>query len=191
MRKVAKAARLKPVTVPTGVAPDPGYRPSARTAEFVRWRDLTCHWPGCDKPVANSDVDHTVPHPLGPTHPSNTKAYCRTHHLIKTFGRWLTVKCPDGTIVLTAPTGHTYTTEPHGAAMFPALAQPTGELDFPANLDVGDTDRSAMMPRRKQTREQDRRDRINAERRERTDLIAEEHRQRRAWLAATYEPPPF
>ena len=51
-------------------------------------------------------------------------------------------------------------------------------------------DRS-MMPRRKQTREQDRRDRINAERRERTELIAEEERQRQAWLAANYEPPPF
>ncbi|HXO81959.1 MAG TPA: hypothetical protein VN856_18970, partial [Mycobacterium sp.] len=34
-----------------------------------------------------------------------------------------------------------------------------------------DTDRSAMMPRRKQTREQAHRDRINAERRERTELI--------------------
>jgi hypothetical protein len=54
-----------------------------------------------------------------------------------------------------------------------------------------DTDRSVMMPRRKQTREQDRRDLINAERRERTELIAEEERQRQAWLAANYEPPPF
>ena len=48
-----------------------------------------------------------------------------------------------------------------------------------------------MMPRRKQTRAQDRHDRINAERRERTELIAEEERQRQAWLAANYQPPPF
>ena len=40
-----------------------------------------------------------------------------------------------------------------------------------------------MMPRRKQTREHDRRDRINAERRERTELIAEEERQHQAWLS--------
>jgi len=98
---------------------------------------------------------------------------------------------PGGTIILTAPTGHTYTTEPHGASMFPTLAQPTGELEIQPALDPPDTDRSAMMPRRKQTREQDRRDRINAERRERTELIAEEERQRQAWLAANYEPPPF
>jgi len=45
------------------------------------------------------------------------------------------------------------------------------------------------VPRRKQTRERNRRDRINAERRERTELIAEEQRQRQAWLAAKYEPP--
>ena len=75
-----------------------------------------------------------------------------------------------------------YTTEPHGASMFPALRQPTGELDIPPHMVSPDTDRSAMMPRRKQTREQDRRDRINAERRERTELIAEEERQRQAWL---------
>jgi hypothetical protein len=93
--------------------------------------------------------------------------------------------------VFTAPTGHTYTTEPLGGMLFPALAQPTGELDLPPKLDVPETDRSAMMPRRKQTREQDRCDRINAERRERTELIAEEERQRQAWLAANYEPPPF
>jgi hypothetical protein len=50
---------------------------------------------------------------------------------------------------------------------------------------------ATMMPRRRQTREQDGRDRINQERRERTELIAEEERQRQAWLAANYEPPPF
>ena len=61
--------------------------------------------------------------------------------------------------MLTTPTGHTYITEPHGASMFPALAQPTGELEIQPALDPPDTDRSAMMPRRKQTREQDRRDR--------------------------------
>jgi hypothetical protein len=195
VREVATSATLKPVTVPTGAAPDPGHRPTAKSAEFVRWRDLTCRWPGCDKPVEKSDIDHTVPWPYGPTHPSNTKPYCRTHHLIKTFcggpGGWTDQQLSDGTIILTAPTGHIYTTEPHGAAMFPALGQSTGELDIPPALQVPETDRSVMMPRRKQTRDQDRRDRINAERRERTELIAEEERQRQAWLAANYEPPPF
>jgi Domain of unknown function (DUF222) len=192
VRELAATATLKPLTVPTGAAPDPGYRPTATTAQFIRWRDLTCRWPGSDRPAEKSDIDHTVPWPVGPTHPSNTKPYCRTHHLIKSFcGGWTDRQLPDGTIILTAPTGHTYTTEPHGAAMFPALGQSTGELDIPPHVVAPDTDRSVMMPRRKQTRDQDRRDRINAERRERTELIAEEERQRQAWLAATYQPPPL
>jgi hypothetical protein len=192
VRELAATATVQPVTVPTSVEPDPGYRPSATTMQFVRWRDLTCRWPGCDKPAVACDVDHTVPYPAGPTHPSNNKPYCRTHHLIKTFcGGWSDRQLPDGTIVLTAPTGHVYRTEPHGAAMFPALAQPTGELDIPQSVQAPDADRSVMMPRRKQTRDQDRRDRITAERRQRHELIAEEDRQRRAWLTTTYEPPPF
>jgi len=193
VRELAETATLTPVTVPTQT--QPGYRPSATLVEFLRWRDLTCRWPGCDKPARTSDIDHTVPHPVGPTHPSNTKPYCRTHHLIKTFGTgptgWTDHQLPDGTIVLHAPTGHVYTTEPHGGAMFPALAQPTGELDLPPHVVAPNTGRSAMMPRRKQSRDQDRRDRINAERRQRSELNAEEERQRRAWLAANFEPPPF
>ena len=193
VRELAATAELKPVVMPSAT-PDPGYRPSARTLEFIRWRDLTCRWPGCDRPVARCDVDHTVPYPAGVTHASDLKHYCRTHHLIKTFyggpGGWADQQMPDGTIILTAPTGHTYTTEPHGAAMFPTLAQSTGELPVPTR-DEPSPYRDVMMPRRKQTREQDRRDRINAERRQRTELIAEQERQHQAWLAATYEPPPF
>ena len=188
-------ATLKPLTVPAAtVTADPGYRPTAATKEFLRWRDMTCRWPGCDKPVEKSDVDHTVPYPFGPTHPSNTKHYCRMHHLIKTFhtGRgWSDRQLPDGTLVLTAPTGHLYTSAAHGAALFPALGTPTGALDIPRYPEPSEAARWAKMPRRKQTREQNRRDRINAERRERTELIAEEQRQRQAWLAANYQPPPF
>jgi hypothetical protein len=142
--------------------------------------------------VHKCDLDHTVPYPAGLTHASDLKHYCRIHHLIKTFHPgWIEQQLPDGTIILTAPTGHVYATEAHGAAMFPALATSTGELAIPPALDSPGTDRSVMMPRRKQTREQDRRDRINAERRERTELIAEEERERQAWLAANYQPPPF
>ncbi|MGO4446108.1 DUF222 domain-containing protein [Mycobacterium sp. 2YAF39] len=189
VREVAKTATLTPLIVPTGVAPGPGYQPTAKTKEFIGWRDLTCRWMGCDRPVERCDIDHTVPYPLGPTHPSNNKPYCRIHHLLKTFCGWSDRQSPDGTITLTSPTGHTYTTKAHGAAMFPALATSTGDLDLPDQTPA--TDRTAMMPRRRHTRAQDRRDRINAERRERTELIAEEERQRQAWLAANYQPPPF
>ena len=87
VREVAKSATLKPLEVPVEVAPDPGYRPRAKTLEFIRWRDLTCRWPGFDRPVDKSDIDHTVPWPYGPTHPSNNKPYCRTHRMHAAYGR--------------------------------------------------------------------------------------------------------
>ena len=70
------------------------------------------------------------------------------------------------------------------------MAQPTGDL-VEVVVDEESGNRGVMMPTRKQTRDRDRRDRIAKERRERTELIAEEARKRRAWLAANYEPPPF
>ncbi|MGE2719885.1 HNH endonuclease signature motif containing protein [Mycolicibacterium celeriflavum] len=194
VREAAKNAQLKPLITPDTNA-DNGYRPSVALREFLQWRDLTCRWPGCDKPVQRCDVDHTVPWPQGPTHPSNTKHYCRTHHLIKTFfggpQGWTDRQLSDGTIELIAPTGHVWRTEPHGASMFPALGQPMNEFEVPAEISPESGDRVLMMPRRKQSREDDRRDRIKAERRQRAELIAEEERQRQAWLAANYQPPPF
>jgi hypothetical protein len=194
VRRIATTATHKPLTVPAGHT-EPGYRPSAGLSQFVAWRDLTCRFPGCDAPAAVCDIDHTAPYPGGPTHPSNTKLYCRTHHLLKTFftgpNGWSERQLPDGTVIWTAPTGHIYRTEPHGGALFPALATPTGALHPAPKADHTDTNRTAMMPTRRQTRDQDRRDRIAKERRQRAELITEQQRQRQAWLAANYEPPPF
>ncbi|WP_214631560.1 HNH endonuclease signature motif containing protein, partial [Mycobacterium tuberculosis] len=36
----------------------------------------------------------------GPTHASNLKCYCRTHHLVKTFWGWRDQQLPDGTLIL-------------------------------------------------------------------------------------------
>uniref|UniRef100_UPI0023612ED8 HNH endonuclease signature motif containing protein n=1 Tax=Mycolicibacterium septicum TaxID=98668 RepID=UPI0023612ED8 len=86
VRDLAAAAKLKPLPIPTteptepSDPAEPGYRPSVALSEFIRWRDLTCRFPGCDAPAARCDIDHTMPYPLGPTHPSNTKLYCRAHH---------------------------------------------------------------------------------------------------------------
>ena len=165
VREMTSTAKLKPLARP-GDDPEPGYRPSVALAEFIRWRDLTCRWPGCDATVC--DIDHTVPYPKGPTHPSNCKLYCRTHHLLKTFycgpGGWTEQQSPDGTVTLIAPTGHRYTTTPGGADLFPALSTPTGSIDLPAATGPYEDNRGMAMPTRQQSREQDRRDRIERER---------------------------
>ncbi len=171
---------------------EPRYRPSAGLSEFIQWRDLTCRFPGCDAPAQRCDIDHSVPYPIGPTHPSNTKLYCRAHHLLKTFSAgWTDRQLPDGTIEFTAPTGHTYITEPHGAAMFPTLAQPTGNLHQP-EPETPSPNRGARMPTRRKTREQDRQNRITEERCLRAELNnnLEHERQFQAWIAEHYEPPP-
>ncbi|OBB32676.1 hypothetical protein A5792_13210 [Mycolicibacterium peregrinum] len=214
VRDLATHAKTKPLVVPaasgthsdkaadtaesgdTSERSEPGYRPSVALTEFIRWRDLTCRFPGCDAPVERCDIDHTTPWPAGPTHPSNTKLYCRAHHLVKTFcPGWSDRQLPDGTVEFTAPTGHTYTTEPHGAGMFPTLGQPTGELNLPEPQPPSPDphpNRSAMMPKRSRTREQDRQDRIAEERLLRAELNndLDVERQYHAWLAEEYGPPP-
>ncbi len=85
MPDLASRAKLRPVAGGAQLRAEPHYRPSAALADFIRCRDLTCRFPGCDRPAEVSDIDHTVPYPIGPTHPSNLKLLCRAHHLVKTF----------------------------------------------------------------------------------------------------------
>lgn len=74
--------------------------------------------------------------------------------------------------------------------MFPTLGQPTGALEIPTDVASDNVERFVMLPRRKQASEDDLRDRIKAERRQRR-VDAEGGRQRQAWLAANDEPTPF
>lgn len=130
--------------------------------------------------------------PCRATHPSNLKLYCRAHHLLKTFytgqGGFSDGQLPDGTVVLTTPTGHIYTTEPHGASLFPTLATPTGAAPL-TPVDVSDADRGHTMPLRERTRDEDRQTRITDERQRRIQLNAE--RDYQAWLDDRAHPPPF
>ncbi|MGA5540544.1 HNH endonuclease signature motif containing protein [Mycobacterium sp. NPDC051198] len=218
VRDLAASGKIKPVVIPAGnaleptepadeenagtetepaepaAAGEPQYRPSVALSEFIHWRDLTCRFPGCDAPVERCDIDHTAPWPTGPTHPSNTKLFCRAHHLVKTFcPGWTDRQRPDGTIEFTTPTGHTHITEPHGAGLFPTLGRPTGDLNLPEpQPQAPHPGRAAKMPKRSRTREQDRQDRIAEERRLRAELnndLATE-RDYQAWLAEEYGPPP-
>ena len=173
VRGIAATAKLKPLTLPTE-GPQSGYRPPTAVAEFIRWRDLTCRWPGCDASVC--DADHTVPYPVGPTHPSNLKLYCRLHHLVKTFycgpGGWTEHQSADGTVTFTAPTGHRYTTQPAGALLYPALSTPTGTPALSVGNGPPAANRGCAMPTRKRSRDEDRRARIDRQRGVRAELNA-------------------
>jgi hypothetical protein len=153
---IHNGAVIKPIPIP-GAEPEPRYRPSEALAAFVRLRDLFCRFPGCTVSAERCDIDHVRPWPYGPTHASNLSCKCRGHHLMKTFyigpGGWSDEQRPDGTVIWTAPSGRTYTTQPGSRLFFPdwdvttaALPPPTGP---PPPLEPG---RGLQMPRRKQTR---------------------------------------
>jgi hypothetical protein len=96
----------------------------------------------------------------------------------------------------TIPTGRTYTTKLGGSLFFPILATPTGEAAIRKLTTEPGQGRGLMMPRRKKTRQQERHDRVTAERR-----INEQRLRRQRWLfeelekhrqsMAADEPPPF
>ncbi|WAC93713.1 HNH endonuclease signature motif containing protein [Mycobacterium sp. Aquia_213] len=179
---IRNGAKVRPVRHPGNDKPaEPGYRPSAALDAFVRCRDLTCRFPNCDRPAEICDIDHTIPYPFGPTHPSNLKCLCRKHHLLKTFWTaWRDEQRPDGTVVWTSPSGHTYTTRAGSRLLFPTLCTSTGELPTAPRVDHPRATHGVMMPRRRHTREQDRIYRINAERALNAAHVAERN-----------QPPPF
>ena len=130
--ELAKSAKLVALVHPGDAPPEPGYRPSKGLADFVRARDLTCRWPGCDVPAVHCQLDHTIPHANGgPTHAGNIKCYCPTHHLLKTFWGWQEKQLPDGTLILTSPAGQTYVTTPGSALLFPSLCHAVGGMPAP------------------------------------------------------------
>lgn len=108
-----------------------------------------------------------------------------THHLIKTFWGgpegWRDRQLPDGTVIWTSPTGHTYITYPGSRDLFPQLCRPTATLwhgDPPAP-EPGQG-RETKMPRRRHTRAHNHTRHITAQRR-----LNQQHG------ARPHEPPPF
>jgi len=135
VRELAETAAIQPIEQPeaTGVQAL-RYQPSAALARWIRFRDLTCRFPGCDRRATFCDLDHTMPfnhdNPLegGWTVPWDLACYCREHHRLKTFHAgpegWRDRQLADGTIVWISPTGRIYRTDPSGADLFDDLRPP-------------------------------------------------------------------
>jgi hypothetical protein len=178
---IAAGAKVRPMgEIPTGA--QAGYRATTALDEFIRMRDLTCRFPNCDVPAHSCDIDHRLPWPIGPTHPSNLRALCRKHHLLRTFQGgahgWRDVQLPDGTLVWTSPTGHIYTTIPGSRLWFPSwdtTTPPVTDQPIPEH-----PDRGFAMPRRRRTRVDDRARRIRCQRALNDVRVSERNR-----------PPPF
>jgi hypothetical protein len=179
-------ARVRPLPEAADLGAEPGYRPSTKLARFVRNRDQTCTFPGCNRPAERCDLDHSTPYgPGGLTHPGNIKALCRKHHLLKTFWTgptgWTDHQLSDGTIVWISPTGHRYTRPPGAKLHFPhwdtTTPLPPGTLT-PEAAATGAAKRGPTMPTRKTTRAHQTAQRRHAERQRNQHAIDE-------------DPPPF
>ncbi|TDW83424.1 DUF222 domain-containing protein [Kribbella sp. VKM Ac-2566] len=99
--------------------------PGALVTETLLARHPVCAWPGCNRTSRDCDRDHLTPFTQsGRTSLSGMAPYCEYHHVIKDTPAWgwTTTSHPDGSITLTTPTGHRYTTVP--PARGPITQQP-------------------------------------------------------------------
>ena len=90
-----------------------GYHPSRKLAHLIRARSATCTAPGCRRPAARCDLDHT--HPWddgGATCECNVSPLCRHHHRCKQAEGWHLEQPEPGVLIWRVPSGRSYTTTP-------------------------------------------------------------------------------
>ncbi|MHA6622019.1 HNH endonuclease signature motif containing protein [Pseudonocardia sp. DLS-67] len=124
-REIAADATLKRLIYDplSGALLDHGrtsYRPPAALADFVRARDQHCRGPLCRRRAIDSDLDHIIPYPKGPTGDKNLMAGCGHDHHAKHAPGWRVRTRPDGRIEWITPTGHRYRSDPHDYRPDPA-----------------------------------------------------------------------
>ena len=90
-----------------------GYHPSRKLAHLIRARSATCTAPGCRRPAARCDLDHTVPWDQGGlTCECNGAPLCRHHHRCKQAEGWHLEQPEPGLLVWRTPAGRSYATTP-------------------------------------------------------------------------------
>ncbi len=89
----------------------PAYRPSDTLRHLVNTRHTTCVFPGCRRPAAQSDADHTLAYEHGgKTCLCNLAPLCRHHHQVKQTPGWALDHTTPSTLTWTTPSGRRYTT---------------------------------------------------------------------------------
>jgi hypothetical protein len=90
-----------------------GHDPGVRLRHLTEVRHATCTGPGCRRPSARCDFEHSVPYEAGGrTCLCNGDPKCRFDHRLKQDPRWKAEQLSNGEVRWTAPSGRQYTTEP-------------------------------------------------------------------------------
>jgi len=90
-----------------------GYRPSRKLQHLVNARNPRCSAPGCGRPAARCDLDHSIAWDKGGlTCSCNLAPLCRHHHRCKQAEGWFLTQPEPGVLVWKTPVGLTYTTIP-------------------------------------------------------------------------------
>jgi hypothetical protein len=89
------------------------YQPGKKLRHLLAVRNPTCTFPGCRRPAAWCDNEHTVPFDKGGlTCECNCGPMCRRHHQTKQQPGWHLDQPAPGTFVWTAPSGRQYVSHP-------------------------------------------------------------------------------
>ncbi len=92
---------------------EPGYRPSRKLQHLVKVRNARCTAPGCGRPAARCDLDHTVAWDQGGlTCECGLAPLCRHHHRCKQAEGWRLAQPEPGVLIWRTPAGRTYATGP-------------------------------------------------------------------------------
>ena len=92
-------------------------------ARHIQIRDRNCGHPGCGRPAATAELDHTRDHATGgPTTTANIGPHCQQHHWYKTALGWRLRQPEPGHYQWTSPLGQIYRTR--GEPIRPDLPEP-------------------------------------------------------------------
>lgn len=120
------------------------YRPPADLARWLRVRDETCRFPGCNRRAARCELDHTDDWADdGRTAFDNLTHLCPYHHHMKHETSWSVRHLEHGTLEWRSPAGRRHITEP--AVRIPARAAPDPTCATP--LDRVGNARTDLAPR--------------------------------------------
>ncbi|TFD80631.1 HNH endonuclease [Cryobacterium sp. Sr8] len=91
---------------------------------WLRVRDETCRFPGCNRSASRCDIDHGLDWQFGGrTDSDNLPNLCPPDHDLKSETGWSVKHARDGTLNWTSPGGRTYSTDP-ATPMGPAPPPP-------------------------------------------------------------------